>query len=195
LEFLGRADHQVKIRGYRVEPGEIEAVLAALPGHHLAPAGVRDACRAVLPSYMVPSAVAVLNELPLTASGKVDRARLPEPESAEGPEEGYRAPAEGAERVLAEIWAEVLGRERVGADDNFFDLGGDSVLSLQAVHRVRQAGFRLTSRELFLHPTVAGLATVVTPAGKDADQERGPVSGELPLTPMQQEFLDADPVH
>ncbi|MGW9419788.1 amino acid adenylation domain-containing protein [Streptomyces koyangensis] len=222
LEFLGRADHQVKIRGYRIEPGEIEAVLAALPGtgsavvtvrpgatgaprlvahvtarpgHLLSPAGLREACRAVLPPYMVPSAFAVLDELPLTPSGKVDRAGLPEPETGDGPEEGYRAPAEGVERVLADIWAEVLGRERIGADDNFFDLGGDSVLSLQAVHRVRQAGFRLTSRELFLHPTVSGLATVVTPAGEDADQERGPVSGELPLTPMQREFLDADPVH
>ncbi|MER6844293.1 amino acid adenylation domain-containing protein [Streptomyces platensis] len=222
LEFLGRADHQVKIRGYRIEPGEIEAVLAGLPetgsavvtvrpgatgaprlvahvtaapGRTLSPTGLRDACRAVLPPYMTPSAFVVLGELPLTPSGKVDRARLPEPETGFGPGEGYRAPAEGVETVLAGIWAEVLGRERVGADDNFFDLGGDSVLSIQAVHRVRQAGLRITSRDLFLHPTVSGLATVVTPAEEGADQERTPVSGELPLTPMQREFLDADPVH
>nr|MDQ3957938.1 amino acid adenylation domain-containing protein [Actinomycetota bacterium] len=185
IEFLGRADDQVKVRGYRVELAEVEAALsthprvegaavAALPdasggtrlvGYLVA----RDAptvseLRAfvgdVLPEHMVPAAFVTLEDLPLTPAGKVDRAALPAP----GPERpdlghGYEEPVTETENVLAEIWAEVLGVERVGRNDNFFDLGGHSLLGTQLVSRIRNRfAMEVPLRTLFEHPTVRGLA-------------------------------------
>ena len=181
LEFLGRIDAQVKIRGFRIEPGEVEAVLAGHPGvgeavvvvredvpgrlrlvgyvvpaegAGLEPAGLRAHLAARLPEHMVPGAFVVLERVPLTANGKVDRRALPAPE-APGEAE-YEAPRTAAEEVLAGIWAAVLGIDRVGVRDNFFELGGHSLLGTQVVSRARQAfGVEVPLRALFEAPTVA----------------------------------------
>ncbi|MEV3967397.1 non-ribosomal peptide synthase/polyketide synthase [Streptomyces sp. NPDC050698] len=219
LHFVGRADDQIKIRGFRVEPAEIEARLTAHPviaeavvsvsrheGRkrlvaHLVPAPgaavpqaaeLRAHVAAELPDYMVPAAFVPLAELPLTANGKVDRRRLPEPEWSAAADAAYRAPRTEAERVLAGIWAELLGVERVGLDDHFFMLGGDSIVSIQVVSRARTAGLALTPRDLFRHPTLAALAAASTGA-RAAVADTGPVSGEVALTPIQHWFLEAAP--
>ncbi|UPZ26788.1 non-ribosomal peptide synthase/polyketide synthase [Streptomyces sp. LRE541] len=220
LHFVGRADDQVKIRGFRVEPTEIEARLTSHPAvaeavvsvyehagrkrlaAHLVPvpsAAVPSADElrahvvAELPDYMAPAAFVTLAELPLTANGKVDRRRLPAPDWTAGGGSEYRAPRTEAERTLAGIWAELLGVERVGADTNFFTLGGDSILSIQVVSRARAAGLTLTPRDLFRHPTVAALAAAATTGTAVPVAGTGPVSGEVPLSPIQHWFLDPSP--
>ncbi|MEW2531112.1 condensation domain-containing protein, partial [Streptomyces sp. NPDC047071] len=146
---------------------------------------------AELPDYMVPAAFVTVPELPLTANGKVDRGRLPAPDWSAAGDTAYRPPRTEAERVLSGIWADLLGVDRVGADDNFFTLGGDSILSIQVVSRARAAGLGLTPRDLFRHPTVAALAAAGGSAGAVAGT--GPVTGEVPLTPIQHWFLDPGP--
>ncbi|MFD0305958.1 non-ribosomal peptide synthase/polyketide synthase [Streptomyces sp. NPDC127119] len=220
LHFVGRADDQVKIRGFRVEPTEIEARLTAHPAvaeavvsvyehagrkrlaAHLVPVPsaavpcadeLRAHVVAELPDYMAPAAFVTLAELPLTANGKVDRRRLPAPDWTAGGESEYRAPRTEAERTLAGIWAELLGVERVGADTNFFTLGGDSILSIQVVSRARASGLALTPRDLFRHPTVAALAAAATTGTAVPVAGTGPVSGEVPLTPIQHWFLEPGP--
>ncbi|MBV9774972.1 MAG: AMP-binding protein, partial [Gemmatimonadetes bacterium] len=216
LEFLGRIDQQVKIRGFRIEPGEVEAALqehpavreatvivredvpgdrrlvayltaegdAAMP----AVAELREHLRGRLPAYMVPSAFVVLDALPLTPNGKLDRRALPAPEGRSGGEDSFVAPASPAEATLAEIWRELLRVERVGIHDDFFELGGDSILSIQVVSRARQAGLHLTPRQLFENPTVAALAAVVG-TGVVAGAEQGTVTGAVELTPIQRWFF------
>ncbi|MFJ5534654.1 non-ribosomal peptide synthase/polyketide synthase [Streptomyces sp. NPDC093261] len=218
LHFVGRADDQIKIRGFRVEPAEIEARLTAQPAvaeavvsvyehsgrkrlaAHLVPArgaalpgpaDLRAHLSADLPDYMLPAAFVMVAELPLTANGKVDRRRLPAPDWSSAGDTPYRAPRTEAERVLAGIWADLLGIERVGADDNFFMLGGDSILSIQVVSRARTAGLALTPRDLFRHPTVAALAAATGTAAPVAGTAR--VTGEVALLPIQHWFLDAAP--
>ncbi|MBF8184510.1 amino acid adenylation domain-containing protein [Nonomuraea sp. K274] len=184
LEFLGRQDHQVKIRGFRIELGEIEQVLARhdaigqvlvvvgedRPGDRrlvaylttkpgAAPpsaAELRTLAASVLPAYMVPSAFVPLAEFPVTSSGKIDQAALPAPDHVRtGPS---RAPATDQERTLAALWQEVLGVGNVGADDDFFELGGDSMHAVVFVGRARQHGFDLTVESLFRTPTLAAQA-------------------------------------
>ncbi|WP_156657485.1 non-ribosomal peptide synthetase, partial [Mycobacterium kyorinense] len=199
LQYLGRADEQVKIRGYRIELGEVQAGLAGVDGVEQAvalaredrpgdkrlvgyvtgavdPAGVRAALAERLPAYMVPVAVVVLDALPLTVNGKLDIRALPAPDYGDG--ERYRAPADAVEEVLAGIYAEVLGLDRVGVDDSFFDLGGDSILSMQVVARARAAGLVCRPRDIFVEQTVARLARVagVAGAGGPIDEGVGPVS-------------------
>ncbi|MEF3115012.1 amino acid adenylation domain-containing protein [Streptomyces chrestomyceticus] len=181
LVFLGRADDQVKVRGFRVEPAEVEAVLAQCPGVDQAAVVVREdrpgdkrlvayvvgeATRVRefaaerLPDHMTPSATVVLDALPLTANGKVDRALLPAPDYAV-PESSARAPRTPQEQILCRLFAEVLGLDvaRVGIDDGFFDLGGDSLLATRLASRVKGAlGAEIPVRALFEAPTVAGLA-------------------------------------
>jgi len=165
VEFAGRVDNQVKLRGFRVEPGEIEAPLVADPGVREAVAVVRDGSRLLayvvpaagrsadperlraslaesLPGYLVPSAVVVLDRLPLTANGKVDRAALPDPGPA-GPEDPA-PPATDTERALAAVWRQVLGTERIGRSDDFFDIGGDSIQGLRMLALAGQAGLPVT---------------------------------------------------
>ena len=191
LEYLGRADDQVKIRGFRIELGEIEAVLAAQPGvaqaavavredrpgdRRLAgyvvpaagavldPAGLRAAAGRVLPGYMVPAAVVILDGLPLSPSGKLDRRALPAPQYAAA--DGGRDPATAGEQVLCEVFGQVLGVDRVGVDDSFFDLGGHSLLATRLVSRIRVVlGVELAVRAVFEHPTPASLAGVLERAG------------------------------
>ena len=160
LQYLGRADEQVKIRGYRIELGEVQAALAGLDGVEQAvviaredrpgdkrlvgyvtgtadPAEVRAALAERLPAYMVPAAVVVVDALPLTVNGKLDTRALPAPEYQDG--DRYRAPASAVEEILAGIYAQVLGLERVGVDDSFFDLGGDSLSAMRLIAAINTA--------------------------------------------------------
>ncbi|MFL6196133.1 MAG: amino acid adenylation domain-containing protein [Thermoanaerobaculia bacterium] len=215
MEFLGRVDRQVKIRGFRVEPGEIEAALAATPGVREAAVVAREgrlvayvtggaAVRALqerlrerLPEPMVPAAFVALETMPLTPNGKVDRKALPAPDQPAA-SAGYVAPRTREEEILAGVWAQVLRLPRVGVNDNFFELGGDSILSVQIVSRARQAGLLFTVRQIFEHQTVAGLALYATATEAAAAAGRGPVTGEVPLTPIQRWFFAqgfADPHH
>ncbi|WP_281893155.1 non-ribosomal peptide synthetase [Phytohabitans aurantiacus] len=196
LEFLGRADDQVKVRGYRIELGEVEAALAACDGVRQAAAavrdgrlvayvvppdveGVREAVARRLPGFMVPSAIVGLTELPVNGSGKLDRGALPVPTFAPS-----RRPATGDEEMLCRVFAEVLHRAEVGADDGFFDLGGDSIMAMRLVSRARQAGLAITPRDVFNARTPAALAAVATPIAADAEVEDAPVGpvGATPIT-------------
>ena len=198
LRYLGRADEQVKIRGYRIELGEVQAALTGLDGVEQAvviaredrpgdkrlvgyvtgttdPAEIRGALAERLPAYMVPAAVMALDALPLTPNGKLDTRALPAPEYTA---DGYRAPGSPTEEILAGIYAQVLGLERVGVDDSFFDLGGDSILSMQVVARARAAGLLCRPRDIFVEQTVARLARVpglADGAGGVVDEGVGPV--------------------
>ena len=190
LLYLGRADEQVKVRGYRIELGEVQAALAKLDGVDQAaviaredrpgdkrlvgyvtgsgdPAVMRAALAQRLPAYMVPAAVVVLGALPLTVNGKLDKRALPAPEYG-GRGADYRAPATPVEEILAGVYAQVLGVARVGADDSFFDLGGDSILSMQVVARARAAGLLCRPRDVFVEQTVARLAVVAKVFGGEA---------------------------
>ncbi|WP_433273364.1 non-ribosomal peptide synthase/polyketide synthase [Actinosynnema sp. CS-041913] len=205
LEYLGRDDDQVKIRGFRIEPGEVEAALLSHPditeaavvartdnghtrlvGYVVAdgPVEVRDHLKRLLPDYQIPAAFVELDRIPLTPNGKLDRAALPAPRTRT---DDFVAPTTPAEAELARIWAEVLGLDRVGAHDNFFTLGGDSILSIQLVSRARQAGFQLTSRDVFRHQTVAELA-LVSATVAESEPERL-FTGPAPLTPIQRWFF------
>ncbi|HEX8559980.1 MAG TPA: amino acid adenylation domain-containing protein [Pyrinomonadaceae bacterium] len=190
IEFLGRVDHQVKVRGFRIELGEIEAALAeqpevqesvvvargrgdsapllvsyivTRPGFAPTSGELRRRLKEQLPEYMIPSAFVILDEMPLTPNGKVNRAALPEPEQTlADAESAYLAPRTPVEEELADIWAGMLGLARVGVHDNFFDLGGHSLVATQVVSRVRQAfHLELPLRALFEAPTVAELAAHV----------------------------------
>ncbi|MGP3954321.1 amino acid adenylation domain-containing protein, partial [Streptomyces sp. 7N604] len=215
LEFVGRVDDQVKLRGFRIEPSEIEAALAAHPhvaqaavvlredrpgdkrlvGYVVAGAGqptdqeeLRGHVASSLPEYMVPSAVVFLDELPLTANGKLDRRALPAPQY--GGEQAGRGPRSEREKTLCSLFAEVLGLSEVGVDDGFFDLGGDSIMSIQLVSRARRAGLELSVRDIFERRTVAALAEVVTEASGIAAEEPGAGVGAVPLTPIVRWFLE-----
>jgi non-ribosomal peptide synthetase component F len=180
IEFLGRLDHQVKVRGYRIELGEIEAVLMEqesvrgaavvmredvagdrrLVGYVLA---LRDSLREKLPEYMIPATMVMMEEMPLTASGKVDRRALPAPEGMQPQlEEAYQAPRTMTEEMLAQLWANVLGQSQVSINRNFFELGGDSLLATKLAFQVRRVfEIELPLTALFRHPTVADLASFV----------------------------------
>jgi amino acid adenylation domain-containing protein/non-ribosomal peptide synthase protein (TIGR01720 family) len=204
LDFLGRADQQVKIRGFRIELGEIEAALAqqpgvaqatviareSRPGHqqlvgYVVAAGLdttalRRALANTLPEHMVPAAIVVLDALPLTPNGKLDRKALPAPDFTP---RGIRAPRTPEEQTLAALFAEVLRLPQVGIDDNFFDLGGDSISSILLVSRARKAGLRISPRDVFQHPSVQALAAAAPPAPVQ-DAAPDVAVGPLPSTPI-----------
>jgi natural product biosynthesis luciferase-like monooxygenase protein len=196
LEFLGRLDHQVKIRGFRIELGEIEAVLAASsgvreavvlaredtpgdkrlvayvvpqPGRTLALAELRASLAARLPEFMVPAAFVMLDALPLTPNGKVNRRALPAPDRARKSSESSYAPPGGAlEQTIAAIWQEALQLERVGANDNFFDLGAHSLMMVEVNAKLREALQReISIIQMFRHPTVAQLARALGAAAEE----------------------------
>nr|ADU56134.1 hypothetical protein CA915-13 [uncultured organism CA915] len=202
LVFAGRADDQVKVRGFRVEPGEIESALAGCPGvgqaavavradrlvAYVSPSGcdthaVREDLASRLPHHMVPAVVVALEALPTTPNGKIDRAALPDPDFAAGTT--GREPRTAAERALCELFAEVLGLERVGVDDSFFEVGGDSITSMQLVARARRAGLAFIARDVFDLRTPERLARLTAAAprgGRSAPDDDG--VGEVGRTPV-----------
>ncbi|HXA86026.1 MAG TPA: amino acid adenylation domain-containing protein, partial [Candidatus Dormibacteraeota bacterium] len=214
VEFLGRFDNQVKLRGFRIEPAEIETVLlrqssisqavvviqgkgeqqrlvaylVPKPGARLNFRELRNDAQKHLPHFMVPTDFVGLDELPRTSHGKLDRKRLPELET-KVEQEIYVAPRSEAEKTLAEIWSTLFAVEKVGIDTNFFELGGDSILSIQMVARARAAGLQLNPRQIFERQTIAELAAVI---GADAaiKADQGLISGRVPLTPIQAAFFD-----
>ena len=187
LEFLGRVDDQVKIRGFRIELGEVEAALRSdervrdavvmvredQPGEkrlvgyvvptadeHVDGSRLREQLGQTLPDYMVPAAIVILEQLPLTVNGKVDRKALPAPEYVS--KAGYRAPRTPEEEILCGLFAEVLGLERIGIDDNFFEMGGHSLLAMRLVSRIRAVlGVELPIRNLFQSSTTESLAQAI----------------------------------
>ncbi|WP_179851864.1 amino acid adenylation domain-containing protein [Streptomyces sp. Ag109_G2-15] len=204
LEFLGRLDDQVKLRGLRIEPGEVESALLAYPGlrqaavvvdggerligyavpapgHDVDAAALREFAGKRLPAYMVPAAIEVLDRLPLTPNGKLDRQALPAPQFSGNSGD---TPRNEVEAILAGIWAELLGLDRVGVYDSFFDLGGHSLLATRMASRVRQAlGTELSVRDIFHRPTVALLAEEITPestTGTGEGADAAPGSGTAP---------------
>ncbi len=214
LEFLGRIDHQVKIRGFRIELGEIEAALLAhaqvqqavviaredgprreAPGrlrrrllHAAALSELRAHLTQSLPDYMVPAAFVALDVLPLTPNGKIDRKALPAPD-AQGLAGQYAAPATPTEEVLCQLWAEVLGIERVGVNDNFFELGGDSILSIKIVRPRRPGGpAPHPAGNIFDQQTIGALAEVAVPINVHAatrvrSAARAPLTADPALVP------------
>ncbi|AOW93305.1 non-ribosomal peptide synthetase [Rhodococcus sp. WMMA185] len=213
LEFWGRGDFQVKVRGQRVELGEVESVLARCVGVSRAvvvawgsrlvgyvvpdrgvvvdPEVVVGFAGSVLPGYLVPSVVVVLEELPVTVSGKVDRGALPPPETTT---EAYVEPRTLAEGALASVFSEVLGVEKVGLHDSFFALGGDSILSIRVVSRAKARGLLLTPQQVFEHRTVAALAAAAETADGDAEVRLGEFEGggvgTFPLTPVVRYLIE-----
>jgi amino acid adenylation domain-containing protein len=187
LEFHGRVDDQVKIRGFRVEPGEVVEIVGqftgvsqamvvfredhpgiprlvgyvvATPGAVVDPVALREFVAGAMPDYMVPTAFVVLDAFPLTVNGKVDRQALPAPDL--GASDGRRGPSSAHEELLCRLFAEVLHISTVGVDDSFFALGGDSIVSIQLVSRARASGIMISPKNIFEHPTIAGLAPHVT---------------------------------
>ncbi|RPK10893.1 non-ribosomal peptide synthetase [Priestia endophytica] len=210
LDYVGRMDNQVKIRGFRIELGEIEATLQEdflvkeavvmvrekQPGDKRLVAYVvgegskeewREYLKTKMPNHMVPSYFVEMEELPLTINGKIDRKSLPIPDY-QGTQEGYVAPRNEREQILSVIWERVLGSKRIGIHDNFFEIGGDSILSIQIVSRVKQAGLQLTPKQIFEHQTIAELAQVVKEE-QGVQAEQGIVTGDMILTPIQQSFF------
>ncbi|PUA36528.1 non-ribosomal peptide synthetase [Paenibacillus elgii] len=212
IEYLGRIDHQVKIRGHRIELGEVEAKLlkvesvrevivvaregesgqASLCAYFVADrdltaSELRGALAQELPGYMIPSYFVRLEQMPLTPNGKPDLHALPAPEEDLQGGAEYVAPRTPAEQTLIQIWQTVLGSKRIGALDNFFDLGGDSIKSIQVSSRLRQAGYKLEVKDLFKYQTAAELSPHLKPVSRSADQ--GEVKGEAPLTPIQRWFF------
>jgi amino acid adenylation domain-containing protein len=210
VQFLGRRDHQVKLRGFRIELGEIEvavrreagveecvvvaregagglSLVAYVVPASLDPQQLRAHLKSKLPEYMIPSAFVMLDALPLTANGKLDRKALPAPDAGRS-ERAYVAPRTPVEEILATTWCSVLRVERVGTDDNFFELGGHSLLAMQVVSRVRKSlGVELPVRVLFESPTVAQLAKEVEQRRSGPQMEEGPLArvartGALPLS-------------
>jgi amino acid adenylation domain-containing protein/non-ribosomal peptide synthase protein (TIGR01720 family) len=215
IEFLGREDFQVKIGGYRIELGEIEAALLALeqiesavvhawgqpggprrlaayivpgPGHEPDADEIRRQLAQKLPAYMVPAAIVVLDALPLTGNGKIDRKALPEP--GEVVRTPYTPPSSPAEHILVEIWGDLLDSDRIGIHDNLFELGADSLLALRAVAAADTAGLHLQLNDIFANPTIATQATHTTQTTITADQ--GIATGATLMTPNQEWFLEQD---
>ena len=206
LQYLGRADEQVKIRGYRIELGEVRAALAALDGVQQAvviaredhpgdkrlvgyitgtadPAKTRAALAERLPAYMVPTAVVALNALPLTVNGKLDKRALLAPEYQDA--DRYRAPADTVEETLADIYAQILGVERVGVDDSFFDLGGHSLLAMRLAARVTaELGIEVAVQAVFDEPTVARLAKRIKPRDAEPAQKTLTTRQRPPMVPL-----------
>ncbi|WP_339305760.1 amino acid adenylation domain-containing protein [Paenibacillus sp. FSL L8-0435] len=220
MEYLGRIDHQVKIRGFRIEVGEIEEQLlkidsvqetiviaregksgqelcaylvASLP---LTLGELRSALAQKLPNYMIPAYFVQLPRMPLTPNDKIDRKALPAPEGNALTGGAYVAPRNETERTLADVWQAVLNADRVGVTDHFFELGGDSIKSIQVSSRLHQAGYKLEIRDLFKYPTISQLSLHVKPIRSTIDQ--GEITGETALTPIQHWFFEssfADPHH
>ncbi|MFH1488094.1 MAG: amino acid adenylation domain-containing protein [Pseudomonadota bacterium] len=213
LELLGRMDNQIKVRGFRIEAGEVEAALERFPGvdtalvvpleedgrkslaayllsrrpEDISPAQLRIHLQEDLPDYMIPSLFVIRDAFPLTPGGKIDRRRLPEPEVPVMSHTGESFETED-ERTLAQIWKQVLRVGNLGREDDFFELGGDSILSIQIAGRANMAGFSIRPRDIFLRPTIARLATLKALAPEEKITS-GPKHYPVPLTPVQDWFF------
>ncbi|MEA3221837.1 MAG: condensation domain-containing protein, partial [Thermodesulfobacteriota bacterium] len=217
IECLGRIDHQVKIRGYRIELGEIESVLSNYPliddcvvvdkddkegnkhilayyvsHQEISVSDLRKFLKETLPDYMLPTRFIPLESFPLTPSGKVDRNALPEPEGLR-PEisSEYVAPRNEIEQVIADVWKDILDIDKAGVYDNFFDLGGDSIISIQVVSHLKRRGLNIKPSDIFEHQCVAELAQVAGIATV-IEAYQGTVVGVSPLTPIQRWFFEQD---
>lgn len=213
LEYLGRIDDQVKVRGHRIELGEIQAALLQLPivkeaavitrtdeqgqaaiyayivtkDQQAANASeIRTSLKTMLPDFMLPARLIQIDSIPLTVNGKLDQKALPEPEKHAYTADDIR-PKNEIEKVMAEIWEELLDVEELGVSANFFELGGDSIKALQVCARLKQRGFETTVREMFEHQTLGELSARVRKAVHVIDQS--PVEGEITWTPIQQWFF------
>lgn len=219
LAFLGRVDNQIKLRGYRIELGEVEAQIKRLSSHiqqvlvrvvqpanenprlvawlvadtSMSAEKLRDDLALRVPDYMVPSDFISLDAIALNANGKPDVARLPLP-NAPVSQDTYVAPRDHTESVFAEIWQDVLRVDRVGIFDNFFALGGDSILNLQIIARAHQRGLKLTPKQLFENRTVAEIAAVVS-AGSVLKADNADVARPVPLTAGQLARIEAGALH
>ncbi|MDF5719565.1 MAG: amino acid adenylation domain-containing protein [Rhizonema sp. PD37] len=214
IEYLGRIDNQVKIRGFRIELGEIEAVLNThpqikqavvivtedIPGtkrlvayvvksdESLTTNQLRQFLKQHLPEYMVPGNFVILDNLPLTPNGKINRLALPKPDGEIIREDEYVAPRTAIEQILTSIWQQLLLKEKVSIHDNFFEIGGDSILSIQVVSRAKNSGLQITPKQIFQNQTIAELARVANTA-VSVECKQGIVTGTAPLTPIQQWFF------
>lgn len=213
IEYVGRIDDQVKVRGYRVELGEIESALRQIDGVKEAAvlartaqtgskelfgyisvkAGtnaeqVRSLLARSLPNYMIPAYIIEMETLPLTSNGKLNRKALPEPNFTS--KQTYAPPRNDLEDQLVLIWQEVLGIQRIGIEDSFFELGGDSIKALQVSARLGRYGLSLQVSDLFRHPKIKDLSPLIRKSERIIEQ--GPVQGDVPWTPVQQWFFSQD---
>ena len=218
LVYTGRIDNQVKIRGFRIEPGEIDNLLLKLESIKEAVvlsreerAGdkrlvayvvfqndpvstneLRQYLKDRLPEYMVPTSFVILEELPVTSNGKIDKKALVEKELTRNElESKFVLPQSDKEKVLAKIWQEIIGIDKIGVHDNFFELGGDSIISIQIIAGASQEGIRITPKQIFRYQTIAELASVI---GSEIKPEvtQDVVTGDLGLTPIQHWFFEQD---
>ncbi|EJV87812.1 non-ribosomal peptide synthetase [Bacillus cereus] len=214
LEFLGRIDHQVKIRGYRIELGEIEKQLIKhfavkeavvidrksdksekyLCGYivgedDISTQEIKEELKKELPDYMIPTYIMQLEKLPLTPNGKIDKKALPEP-NLSSIENEYVAPRNEIETIIARVWCEVLGVEKIGIYNSFFDTGGDSIKSIQIVSRLRRNGIKLEVKDIMQHKTIAEIAKYAKNTETIVSQEV--VEGEIELTPIIKQFIETD---
>ncbi|MEL7147099.1 MAG: condensation domain-containing protein, partial [Bacteroidota bacterium] len=210
IEYLGRLDDQVKIRGFRIELGEIAYHLSAhdqirdcmvldrehagskflvayyIASETLTNQEMREHLSKSLPDYMIPSIYQQIEELPMTANGKLDKQSLPAVELQ--PTVGYELAQTKEEKILTSVWSQVLGVDQPGINDHFFSLGGDSIKSVQVSSRLRTHGYELPIRAIMANPTIAELSRKLQPVVRKSDQS--PVTGTLPLTPIQRWFLE-----
>ena len=219
LVFAGRRDGQVKVRGQRIELAEVEQALARCPGvgqaavkawsqgedkylaaylvsengQRLEGASLRAALGQQLPAYMIPARMVELEQLPLTANGKVDRQALPDPAGVVEHVGAATAPRTELEGKLVDIWQQVLGKNDIGIHDNFFDLGGDSIKSIQLGSRIRKHGYALTVADILRHPVLEEMAAKAQRFTRQAEQ--GLVTGTVPLSPVQRHFWEQDYPH
>lgn len=222
LDYLGRADRQMKINGFRIEPGEVEAVLMRYPGvagaavdawrdetgyarlaawvEVTAPIGKAQLSAYLgkeLPRHLVPTLFALLDKLPRLPNGKLNRKALPDPSGQSTVAEQDQTPQQGFEAKIAAIWSKLLGRDTIGRNDNFFALGGDSILAMQVVAAARRSGMAITPRDIFQYGTLAALAASISDLTSDLPAA-GPISGEIPLGAAQHWFFEqnyAEPDH
>jgi len=217
VEYLGRIDQQVKIRGYRIELGEIEEAISQInttrevtviaredvPGvkkltAYIVPqegfdpkaSDLRMELKQSLPEYMIPSFFVMMERFPVTANGKLDRKALPKPDADSATEEEQVLPRNDKEQALANIWSEVLSLDVVGVFDNFFEMGGDSILSIQIISRAKLSGLHLTTKQVFENQTIAELAAVASEVEAPILAEQGMVMGDVALSPIEAWFFD-----
>lgn len=215
VEFVGRKDDQVKIRGYRIELGEVEKVLQDAPGIKqccvVATAGEDHTKRLIgyivtddtyqyetlqahlaanIPDYMIPAVMVELELMPLTPNGKIDKKALPQPEAGKSKTDTYVAPHTEEEKQMATIWERLLQRERIGIHDNFFEMGGDSIITIQVASRAKRLGYHLQPHHVFENPTIAALANVMVAEAAKTAGEQGLLDGDVPLIPVQQWFFE-----